>query len=132
MKENALITATRMLDRRQWVGTEYDDPQTLDWPRSGVTDPEGVAVDETVVPQFILDATCELALALMEDASVQTGEGSNIKSIETGSVGVEFFGASNASSTGFPTIIQEIIGYYLAGQASFSGPFVARHLFTRR
>lgn len=129
-RSKALITATKMLDRRYWAGTKYQaaPTQVLDWPRSGITDPEGVEVAEDTVPQFILDATCELALALVEDSSLQSAEDSDsIRSIRTGTVSVEFFGskATDFMSTGFPQIVQELINYYLAGANDFSGPFAS-------
>jgi len=124
----ALVTATKMLDRRYWAGTKYSDAQALDWPRSGLTDPEGNEVAEDAVPQFVLDATCELALALIEDPSIQApDDAGNIKSIKTGTVGVEWFGsgAVGLSSSGLPQIVEELIGYYLAGANDFSGPFAS-------
>jgi len=123
-KTDALVTATRTLDRKQWVGTKYGDPQTLDWPRSGVTDREGGAVAADSVPQFVVDATCELALALIQDVSVQAPDGSKIGRIKTGTVEVELV-KSGDSISGFPAIVQDIIGYYLAGAADYQGPYVS-------
>jgi hypothetical protein len=121
----ALVTATRMLDRQPWLGTKYQQAptQVLDWPRSGLTDDEGQEIDETAVPQFILDATCELALALIQDDSIQSSRntGSNLKRAKAGSAEVEFF-ATGTSGPRFPTIIHELVGDYLEGSSSFSGP----------
>lgn len=127
-KAKALVSATKMLDRRYWAGTKYSDAQALDWPRSGITDPDGNEVAEDTVPQFVLDATCELALALIEDATIQSSDDSGgIKSIKTGTVSVEFIGnnATDYFSTGLPQIVQELLGYYLAGANDFAGPFVS-------
>jgi len=62
-KDRALITAARLLDRQVWQGEKYQQAptQAMDWPRSGLTDEEGQAIDETAVPQFIKDAQCEIA-----------------------------------------------------------------------
>lgn len=126
-KEQALVTATRMLERQTWVGTRAPlppGPWLLDWPRSGVTDPDGNTVASDSVPTFIEDAECELALALLVDSSVQTSEssGSNIAALGAGSARIEYFRPTAGGR--FPTIIQELIGFYLAGKAGgVSSPY---------
>lgn len=124
-KEKALVTATRMLDRQRWVGTKTASDQGLMWPRTGITDAAGTAVDSTTVPQAVLDATCELALSLIEDQSVQTqpNTGSNISEIQAGPVNVKFF-ATRTSGAKFPVIVHELIGSYLSG-SSYPLPFVS-------
>ena len=131
VKENALITATSWLDRQDWEGEKYQDApaQVLDFPRSGLIDSEGNAVDETAVPQEIFDATCELGLILILDNEAQdsSGTGSNIKILEAGSAKIQYFRAEGGSR--FPTIVDELIGLWLtAGSGSataLAGPFVS-------
>ena len=122
-KDRSLVTAYRMLDRQVWRG-EQTQPgvQTQDWPRTGLTDPEGTEVDDSAVPQFIIDAQCELALSLLSDPAVQTNEdtGSNIKRLGAGSAQIEFFRGTDGPR--FPTIVNELLGFYLAG-GELSAPF---------
>jgi hypothetical protein len=122
-KDSALVTATRMIDRQQWRGSKTSESQTLLWPRSGVTYPDGDAVDSVSVPQFILDATCELALALIEDIEVQSNSstGSNISRLKAGSAEIEYF-SSVQHGTRFPTIVHELLRFFLAGSL-LSAPF---------
>lgn len=122
-KTDALVTATAMLDRQEWMGSKTGDPQTLDWPRTGVSDPEGNAVDSATVPQFILDAACELGLALIQDLTVQTNKdtGTNIKALKAGSAGIQYF--KGTSGPRFPTIIHELIGFYLSGASVYTSPY---------
>jgi Putative DnaT-like ssDNA binding protein len=126
VKESALVTATRTLDRQNWKGEKYQDAptQVLDFPRSGLTDSEGNPVDETAVPQEILDATCELGLALIEDNDLQdnANTGSNIKKLKAGSAEIEYIRGTRG--TRFPVIINELIGPWLSGTSSYSGPFI--------
>lgn len=126
IKAKALVTATRMMDRQDWNGTKYQDAptQVLDWPRSGLFDSEGNALSETVVPQEILDATCELALALVQNSGLQdsTNTGNNIKRLKAGSVELEYIRGTSGSR--FPTIIDELVGLWLAGSPNYSGPFI--------
>lgn len=118
VKDQALVTATRMLDRQRWQGSKYDSEQALAWPRSGVTDREGNSIDETAVPQDILDATCELALSLIIDSDVQNSSSSsqNIKRVQAGSASVEYFRPTFGGR--FPTIVQELVGYLLSSSAA--------------
>ena len=127
-KAKALVTATRYLDRQKWNGSKYQDAptQVLDWPRSGLTDAEGNEVDETAVPQEILDATCELALALLANPALQDQDstGSNIKKMKAGSVELEFI--RGTAGKRFPTIIDELIGLWLTSRSSaYTGLFVS-------
>lgn len=121
LKEQALVTATRMLDRQRWVGTKTDSAQALDWPRTGVYNEEGDLLDPDVVPQFILDATCELALALILKPSLMNeyDANTNIKRLKAGSAEIEFFkGEWNGR---FPAVIQELVGFYLTGYSKVFG-----------
>lgn len=126
-KESALVTATRTLDRQGWLGEKYQDAptQVLDFPRSGLTDSEGDAVDETAVPQEIFDATCEYGLALINDAALQDQQntGSNIKKVKAGSAEIEYI--RGTSGPRFPTIVNELIGLWLKGTSEYSGPFLS-------
>lgn len=118
IKSKALITATRMLDRQTWMGEKADDAQALQWPRTGVTDKYGNAVSDASVPQQILDATCELALMLTTDASVETKSNTNgnTKYLKAGEAEIGYFRPTRGGR--FPTIIQELIAQFLAGAAS--------------
>lgn len=121
-RERALISATRMMDRQDWLGSKYSSSQDLEWPRSGLTDKNGDSLDETTVPQQVLDATCELASALIDNPYLQddTDSGSNIKKLKAGSAEIEFIRA--LSGTRFPTIINELVGLWLSNSGSYTGP----------
>jgi len=72
-REFALMWATRLLDTLcAWDGKKATDTQALRWPRSFIWDPDGDAVLNTVVPQFLIDATCEYALHLIGSDRTQT------------------------------------------------------------
>ena len=124
-KDRALVTAARMLERQQWVGEQATNVgQTMQWPRTGVSDREGVELPSDTVPQFILDAQCELAVALLDDVSVQSNAdtSTNIRRMKAGTAEIEYF--VGKSGTRFPTVVHELIGYYLANSSSYIGPFV--------
>ena len=124
-KTSALVSATSSLDRQDWLGEKFDVGQTLDFPRSGLTDAEGNEVDETTVPQEVLDATCEYALGLIGDTELasEANTGNNFKKLVAGSAEVEYFRGSNGQR--FPTIVMELIGLWLEANSLISGPFVS-------
>ena len=113
VKERAIISATRMLDRQRWMGEKTDPAQLLQFPRTGLTDSYGTAVASEVVPQAIKDATAELALSLALDPSVQDQAGTQkgIKRVKAGSAEVEFFFSS--VNKRFSTVVSELVSAFL-------------------
>lgn len=119
VKGRYLITATRILERQRWQGSKTDDDQLLAWPRSGLTYPDGTAVDENGIPQQIVDACCEIALSLALGTDVQgtATTARTEKRLKAGSVEVEYFRGAEGAGYRFPLPIHELIGYWLAGAA---------------
>lgn len=96
--------------------------QTASWPRSGVTDKDGLAVDANSVPWQIIRAQELLAFAMTQNPSLESKgtQNSNIESVKAGSVAVEFF-APVVDAGRFPATIQELIAQFLGGDLSSSG-----------
>lgn len=117
-KGRALVMATRLLDRQAWDGSKTDNDNAQDWPRSGLEDDNGVAVDSATIPQFIKDATAELALALLGSQDVETFTETEVASVAAGSARIEFFRGDGSAYKRFPTAVQELVGDYLAGSNS--------------
>jgi hypothetical protein len=68
-KARALISATRELNTLAYRGYTVTDTQALLWPRGYATDPDSPILadfDTDVVPQRVIDATCELALEYLK------------------------------------------------------------------
>lgn len=129
-KQQGLISAARMLDRRaDFSGEEVSASQPLEWPRNGASNC-GVAVPDNTVPDDIVLAEFELALSLLQDATIQNSPntGSNVESVKAGSAAVSFFVPTILSGTAtmFPQAVMELVGCYLAGAgaASLLAPFV--------
>ena len=123
-KKKALISAARMLDRAVWSGTVTDPitPQPLQWPRDGATC-RGEAVADGTIPDNIAYGQFELALALLEDSSVQDQQNTrtDLKRVKAGSAEVEYFKPPFGESTKFPTVVQQYVGCYLAGASNSAG-----------
>lgn len=68
-KKAALCEATRELSLATYQGDRASETQALAWPRFNAPNPDGTSCyalyDETVIPQRIKDATCELALEFL-------------------------------------------------------------------
>lgn len=97
-KEQALVTATSMLDESNWTGSALSGSQALAFPRSGsYFDPKlGINVTFTnAVPGRLLSAVCELALYLSANPDVYSSSGS-VKDLKIGTI--ELTGISEAAS----------------------------------
>lgn len=102
-KGQALVTATRILDRQKWRA-DYD------------TQAERLAV------QAILDACCEMALALVQGSDFQSEQTTTqkLQTIKAGSVSLTYFRGAEGRPHRFPTIVNELLRDYLAGSDATS------------
>lgn len=121
VKRRALVSATRTLDRLAWPGERDDPDQDLAWPRSGT----GLSgVEDDVVPQQIIDATCVLAMLIVagtDVAGMTSTSGGEIKRQKAGSVEQEFFRAFDVEGTPLPTQAWDLIAPLLGGPATSGG-----------
>lgn len=94
-KEAALITATRRLDQERYAGepvnaitgTSESTTQALQWPRYGACDRNGWDYLGTVIPQPVQDATCELALYLMNQGTTDPSQPTGLEAFEHVKIG---------------------------------------------
>lgn len=120
-KKKALVSAVRFNDRVvNYTGVQTDlvAPQPLQWPRDGASC-DGVSVPSGTTPDDLALGEFEMALILLNDATVQNsaGTGSNIKRVKAGSAEVEFVGATidTDRDTRLPTVVNDLIGCYVEG-----------------
>jgi len=74
-KQLALNQATLYIDTLyygRWKGERTNETQALAWPRVGVVDADGYDYDSDEMPQKLLDATAELAIAAATDGVLLT------------------------------------------------------------
>lgn len=116
-QDRALVSATRLIDRQTWQGTRDDQYFPLAFPRSGLVDADGAAVDAYSVPQRVVDACCELAAALLDGSAVQdqASTESLTQSLSAGSVSISYFRSAEQTAGRFPQPVQELIGLWLTG-----------------
>jgi hypothetical protein len=116
-KETALTMARRVLERQAWKGSRADADQMLAWPRDGVVDREGSAISSTLVPQDIMDAQCELALANLADDLTGNDDTRGIRRLKAGTVEVEYDGRAPARAL-LPDIVLDLLRPYLAQETA--------------
>ena len=126
-KARALLSATRLLDKQCWIGEKTAASNTLEWPRTGVTDADGNAIDENTVPTQIVNGSIELAYELSQDGTLEGAQntGSNDKRYKAGSVELELFRPGGVLGTDgitrFPYVVMEWVREFLCGNSSRGG-----------
>lgn len=122
-KQRGLVSSTRLLERQTWQGSKTSSSQDLAWPRTGVTDRDGEAVDSATIPAEIIEASQLLALDIALGQSVEsstTTEDLN-KRIKAGSVEIEKFRADKETITRFPLDVTELLSPFLSSNVSVAG-----------
>jgi hypothetical protein len=116
-KARAAISATRLIDRQTWAGAKTAGDQDGQFPRTGLTFADGSVVPTDAVPQRLLDADAELAMALVNDTDVQdaASTATTTKRVKAGSTEVEYFASAQDVGSRFPQIVNELVGAWLTG-----------------
>lgn len=120
-KQQALVEATRILDRMPWLGEKESEAQALQFGRTGLTY-NGKAIDAAESLLIAMDAQFEYAYALLTDPKILNAadaSGSNLKSAKAGSARVEFFRATKGGR--LPTAVNDIIGEFKNGSTGGVG-----------
>lgn len=106
VKEAALIRATAYIDLRyrgRFPGTRVEGrEQSLEWPRTGATDANGIAIADDEIPIEILNAVCEAALRELTEAGSLMPDlerGGEIKSLKAGSIAIEYADGAQVETT---------------------------------
>lgn len=107
-KQKALMMATRLLDETfDWNGQKASDTQALQWPRLGVTDRGGWAIDGDEIPQDLIDATCELARLLIAADRTAEDDTKGFSRIKAGSLDIEI-DKHDRTKTTTPTLVRMV------------------------
>lgn len=118
-KDRSLIEATRVFERQAWAGTKEVAEQNLAFPRTGLTDKDGVALTGAETLDIIGEAEFEYALHLLTKPSAlntRDATGSNVKQVGAGSARVIFFKRTKGSR--FPLIITDLVGQWFGGNGT--------------
>ena len=117
-QEQALITATDLLESQQWDGKREDNSQPLAFPRTGLTDKEGVAIDGTTIPTEIMDSVYLLAILVLKDSQLQFHSGTRVTGITTSNTEIRLSYSGSAKTGKLPDNILQLIGSFLSRSKS--------------
>lgn len=127
----SIHTAMRIIEKQCWQGTKTVLAQVLAFPRTGLTDKNGVALDPTIVPTQVGDGLSELSFEVSQNPDLETlaGTGSNNKRLRAGEAEIEYFrptgGVNGLGSQRFPPVVQELLGQFMCGAGGMSTPFAS-------
>jgi hypothetical protein len=110
-KEKALIWATRALNTYEWRGTRVTTIQALSWPRNGVYTSEVVEIRNDIIPDFVIFATCEMALHLLSSGNTNN-ELDGLTSLDIGPLKMSFQGQTK-NNRKIPTSVNQYISDYI-------------------
>jgi len=90
-KEQALVTATQLIDERHWIGAAVSSSQALAWPRKDAIyyDPrmgQQITVANDEVPSQVKIAVYEQALHLVQNEDLLAQKIQTFESISVGSI----------------------------------------------
>jgi hypothetical protein len=121
-RSRGIVSGTRLIDRQTWQGEPVAPGQEHAFPRSGLFYPDGSPVGISMDPQQILDACCELAIAIVGGSAVQdqTSTDNTTRSLKAGSVEIVNFRTA-PQGLRMPLPAQELIGMWLGGQSPAVG-----------
>jgi len=122
-KGAALVAATNRLDLFSYKGSKTGTPQPNQFPRTGLTDRDGVALVDSAVPVDVANATIYLAgsIATKPAAAGMAGSGNNNKRVKAGSAEVEFFKATPGKPLADETAYALIQWYLTSAVGAISG-----------
>jgi len=104
IKEQALVTATALIDDNSWIGSAVSSSQALAWPRKNAIyndDRLGlqVTIADSEIPSRVKTAVYEQALHLVNNEDVLMGQTQTFESISVGSISLS---DSNGDTTRTP------------------------------
>ena len=108
-KSKLLITATRLIDKKNYQGKKVDEEQHLKFPR--------IIADEQTDDELVMEACSELAMSLYFDGDSSSINGINMKNVQSVSLGdssISFKDGANLESDQ-DAIIEDYLSDYLMG-----------------
>lgn len=106
-KQQLLVTASKQLDTAMYGGRRSKQIQSLQWPRFGLSNYDGFAIPDTVIPTQIKEAACEMAYWIWteDDRILSDTEIQQVDSYKVGPIDV----AVNKERIIFPFKVEELI-----------------------
>lgn len=125
-KARGLVQSTRLIDRQVWEGekTATSPEEPGQFPRTGLTDCYGDAVDSTTVPAQVIEASQLLAIDIMGGNTVETSrtQEDTTKRLKADTVEIENFRLDSSVTSGrFPLPVMDLISCFLSSSTQIAG-----------
>ena len=122
-QSRALVTATRIIDGKAFIGQLADPAQSLAWPRVNVTfnDPRAggvVTFSPAVIPERVKRAVIEQALHLLSNEDLLNDTGATFERIKVDVIEIESSAADYMPPKIIPAIVDTLLKPLLKRAAS--------------
>jgi len=126
IKEQALVTATNLVDDRAWIGYAVSSSQALAWPRKNAIYHSNrlglqITVGNTVVPSEVKVAVYEQALHLVNNEDLLTGSTQTYESITVGSISISDSNGDVTRISKSPSLVTNRLKDFVKSGASSGG-----------
>ena len=108
-KDASLIQATKIIDGMTFTGKKYSSTQALKLPGTEMYY-GGYLLDATIVPQQVLDATCEFAIWLLQDDYTAPDDLMNFESVTLGTIEVQ---TKVSSGKNYPPMVTMLLSSFV-------------------
>lgn len=123
-QEVALIHASRTLDEWvDWVGSRATDAQSLRWPRYGAEDRDGYVFDSDFIPEWLKNASAELAHYLMQEDRTAEPDTKGFSTLQVGSLKLVVDKTDRDSITVLPDTVIAMVEPYGEIRSRGGSPF---------
>jgi hypothetical protein len=114
IKEQALVTASQLVDNHAWIGSAVSSSQALAWPRKNAIyndDRLGlqVTIAENEVPSRVKTAVYEQALHLVNNEDLLAGTTQTFESISVGSISLTDSNSDVTRTSISPSVVMKPI-----------------------
>jgi len=114
IKEQALVTATQLVDDHAWIGSAVSSSQALAWPRKSAIywdDRLGsqITIGEAEVPERVKVAVYEQALHLVNNEDLLAGKTQTFETISVGSISLSDSNSDVTKTSIKPSVVMKPI-----------------------
>lgn len=114
IKEQALVTATKLVDDHAWIGSAVSSSQALAWPRKNAIYYDNrlgmqITIGNAIVPNQVKNAVFEQALHLVDNEDLLAGKTQTFESISVGTISLTDSNSDVTRTSIKPAIVMDNI-----------------------
>jgi hypothetical protein len=120
-RSSAILRGMAYLDSLNFRGAKEDYDNPLEWPRSGVVDDDGYAIDYDEIPAKLMKATAQAAYEeILSPGALQSTISGGVKREKIDVLEIEYFASSSGSEKVFTALNGYLRGLLDTGEVSGS------------